>query len=77
MPSIKDDAIHLDWKDGTVSGATWRERMGLAMLRLAAIATRSPERPGFSKMAAAVANLLPSERFVRVHFGDDTVYQFP
>ncbi len=77
MPSIKDDAIYLDWKDGTVSGATLRERMGLAMMRLAAITTQSPERPGFSKMASAITRIFPSERFVRVRFADDTVYQFP
>ncbi len=77
MPSIKDDAIHLDWNDGTVSGATLRERMGLAMMRLAAITTQSPERPGFSKMATVISRLFPSDRFVRVQFSDDTIYQFP
>ena len=77
MRSINDDAILLDWKDGSISGATLRERMGLAMMRLAAVTTQSPERPGFSKMAAAIANLFPSDRFVRVKFSDDTVYQFP
>lgn len=76
MALKRDDVIHLDWQDGKVSNANWRERMGLALLRLAAVATRSPERPGFSKIAGVVTALLPSERFVRVHF-PDSVYQFP
>ncbi|MDD9909816.1 MAG: FkbM family methyltransferase [Ahrensia sp.] len=77
MRSINDEAIVLDWKNGSVSNATWRERMGLAMLRLAAVTTQSPERPGFSKLAAAISHIFPSDRFVRVRFCDDTLYQFP
>ena len=49
MPSIKDDAIHLNWDDGKISGATWHECMGLSMLCLAAVMTQSPERPGFPR----------------------------
>ncbi|MEP0942196.1 MAG: FkbM family methyltransferase [Rhizobiaceae bacterium] len=77
MQSLKDPSIDLDWQSGVIDGANWRERAGLALLRLAAVATRSPERPGFSKLAAGISALFPSEKFVRVHFADDTVYQFP
>ncbi|MEM8750042.1 MAG: FkbM family methyltransferase [Pseudomonadota bacterium] len=77
MSARRDDTIDLDWKSGSVSGANWRERAGLALLRLAAVATQSPERPGFSKLANGVAKLFPSDKFVRVHFPDQTVYQFP
>jgi FkbM family methyltransferase len=77
MRSLKDPAIKLDWNSGAIEGANWRERAGMALLRLAAVATRSPERPGFSKLAAGISTVFPSNKFVRVHFADDTVYQFP
>ena len=77
MQSLKRPSINLDWNSGTVDGANWRERAGLALLRLAAVATRSPERPGFSKMAAGISALFPSDKFIRVQFNEDTVYQFP
>ena len=77
MQSLKKPSIKLDWNNGSVDGANWRERAGLALLRLAAVATRSPERPGFSKMAAGISALFPSDKFIRVQFDDDTVYQFP
>lgn len=77
MQSLKKPSIMLDWNSGAVDGANWRERAGVALLRLAAVATRSPERPGFSKMAAGISALFPSEKFIRVQFDEDTVYQFP
>lgn len=71
-----EDAIHLDWCSGKVTGATLSERMGLAMMRLAAVATQSPERPGFSKLVNTIKSLFPSDRFVQIHF-PGSVYQFP
>lgn len=77
MPSIYDPSIHLDWQSGSIDGANWRERAGLALMRLAATATRSPERPGFSKLTSGISALFPSDKFVRVHYPDHTIYQFP
>ena len=77
MGLSKDQSIDVDWKSGTVEGANWRERAGLALLRLAAVATQSPQRPGFSKLAWDISTLFPSEKFVRIHFPDSAVYQFP
>ena len=77
MPSIKQQAINLDWTTGEVDGANWRERAGVALMRLAATVTQSPERPGFSKLAAGISALFPSDKFIRVHYPDRTIYQFP
>lgn len=77
MKSLSDPSIKLDWATGSLEGANWRERAGMALFRLAAVATQSPERPGFSKLAAAIAHIFPSEKFVRVQFPDRSIYQFP
>jgi len=74
---MNKETIDLNWTTGSVEGANWKERAGVALLRLAATVTQSPERPGFSKLAAGIATLFPSEKFIRVHFPDRTVYQFP
>ena len=77
MRSINQQAIDLNWQDGTIEGANWKERAGVALLRLAATFTQSPERPGFSKLAAGISALFPSDKIIRVHYPDKTVYQFP
>lgn len=77
MRSIHDPSINLDWQSGAVEGASWKERAGLALFRLATVVTNSPERPGFSKLATGISRIFPSDKFVRVHFPDETVYQFP
>lgn len=77
MRSIHDPSIDLDWESGTIKGASWKERAGLAFFRLATVVTNSPERPGFSKLAAGIAKVFPSDKFIRVHFPDETIYQFP
>ncbi len=77
MPIMKQQAINLNWSTGAIDGANWRERAGVALMRLAATVTNSPERPGFSKLAAGISALLPSDKYIRIHFPDRTVYQFP
>lgn len=70
-------AIKYDFQTGQVSDVGIREGLGVALMRLAAKATRPIDRVGLSIATRVVKTVLPCERVVEAQLSPDTRFEFP
>ena len=64
-------------KGRITSGASLVERVGIALFALAATLTNDFSRPGFSKFAALIRKLLPSDAVIAARIDDESRFLFP
>ncbi len=72
----KSLSLGYDFKTDTISDTNVIERAGLALMRMAAKATRPIDYTGLTYLNRIVATVFPSRKLVSVRLADDTVFQF-
>jgi len=76
MPQ-NSQAISYDFNKDIISNTTTRESLGMALMRVAAKASRPIDYTGLSHANRIITKILPSDRFVQARMFDDTVFEFP
>ena len=69
--------ICFDFYADRISSSTLRENCGLAIMRLAAKATRPVNYRGLSHLNRLISRMLPSNGIVNIQMSEDTLFQFP